>query len=139
MASPNEIVQEWRRRQSTGDTASLDEVVDLAGYTENCLGLTGWTTGYEIASKNFVKNMVAPWSDREQTIEDIIESDKSVVMRQHIQATHVGEFLGIPATGRRIAWDAVTIVHVNDGRVVGAWMQPDLWGIYQRLTSRLPS
>jgi predicted ester cyclase len=135
MPGPNEIVLEWRRRQSAGDTDTLGEVVDLAGYTENCLGLTGWTTGYEVAARNFVKNMVTPWSDREQTIEEVVESSDAVVIRQRIEATHVGEFLGIAATGRRISWDAVTIVHVKDGRVVGAWIQPDLWGIYQQLTA----
>lgn len=135
MASPHEIVQEWRRRQSAGETAALAEVVDLDGYIENCLGLTGWTTGYEIASKNFVKNMVEPWSNREQTVEEVVESEDAVVIRQRIEATHIGEFLGIPATGRRIAWDAVTIIHVDDARVVGAWIQPDLWGIYQQLTA----
>ena len=134
MASPLEVVKEWRRRQGAGDTETLGEVVDLEGYTENCLGLTSWTTGYEIAARNYVKNMVEPWSDIEQTIEEVVESEQDVVIRQRIEATHVGEFLGIDATGRRIAWDAVTIVHVKHGRVVGAWIQPDLWGIHQQLT-----
>jgi predicted ester cyclase len=134
MASPLEVVREWRRRQGAGETATLGEVVDLEGYTENCLGLTGWTTGYEIASGNYVKNMIEPWSDLKQTVEEVVESEDAVVIRQRIEATQVGEFLGIHATGRRVAWDAVTIVHVKDGRVVGAWIQPDLWGIHQQLT-----
>ena len=28
------------------DASRFNEVVDVAGYTENCLGLTGWTTGF---------------------------------------------------------------------------------------------
>jgi hypothetical protein len=46
--------------------------------------------------------------------------------------------MGIPATGRRIAWDFVAMVHVTDGRVVGQWIQFDLWGIYQQLTTANP-
>jgi predicted ester cyclase len=135
MPSPLEVVQEWRRRQAAGEVDELDEVVDLDAYTENCLGLTGWTTGYATASANFEKNMVEPWAEREQTIEEVVQSEDAVVIRQHIEATHVGEFLGIPATNRRIGWDAVTIVRVKNDRVVGAWIQPDLWGIHQQLTA----
>ena len=29
----------------------------------------------------------------------------------------------------------VAMVHTQDGRVVGQWIQPDLWGSYQQLTS----
>ena len=64
MTSPLEIYREWQRRQQGRDFEHLGEVVDLEGYTENWLGLTGWTTGYGVAYQNFVKNMVAPWADR---------------------------------------------------------------------------
>jgi hypothetical protein len=89
-------VQEWRRRQATGENEALDEVVGLTGCTENCLGLTGWTTGSSIAAVNFEKNMIVRWGDREQTIEEAIEGEDAAVIRQHIEATHGGEFLGIP-------------------------------------------
>jgi predicted ester cyclase len=82
--------------------------------------------------------MVAPWADRQTTVEEIVEGQDAVVIRSRIEATHIGEFLGIPATGLRIAWDSVTIVKVKDGRVVGQWAQPDLWGIHQQLISFLP-
>jgi SnoaL-like polyketide cyclase len=57
-----------------------------------------------------------------------------VVARQHTTATHIGEFLGIPATGRRIHWDAITMVRVEDGRVIGQWAQPDLFAIYRQIS-----
>jgi hypothetical protein len=79
-------VQEWRRRQAAGENEASDEVVDLTGYTENCLGLTGWTTGYSIAAVNFEKNMIVRWGDREQTIEEAIEGEDAVVIRQHIRS-----------------------------------------------------
>jgi predicted ester cyclase len=126
--------EEWRRRQAAGDLQTIGEVLDLENYTETCLGLTGWTTGFDIALRNFARNMVEPWSDRASKVEQVIESEDAVVILQRNEATHVGEFLGIPATGRRIAWHAVTVAWVRDGRVVGQWAQPDLWGMHQQLT-----
>ena len=64
-----------------------------------------------------------------------VEATDTVVNRSRIEATHVGEFLGIAATGRRVAWDSLALVWVKDGRVVGQWAQPDLWRIYQQLTA----
>ena len=58
--SPIEVFQEWQRCMSTNDQEGTAKVVDLAGYTEICLGLTEWTTGYEAAAANFYRNMVAP-------------------------------------------------------------------------------
>lgn len=133
--SPLEIYHEYLRRQRVQDTGQLGEIVDLEGYTENCLGLTGWTTGYDIAWRNFQRNILAPFSDRITTEEEIVEGQQAVVIRSRIEATHSGEFLGIPATGRRIAWDSIAIVHVKDGRFVGQWAQPDLYGIYQQITA----
>jgi predicted ester cyclase len=138
MSSPLEIYSAFQQRLQSQDYAHLGEVVDLQGYTENCLGLTGWTTGFEIALQNFAQNILGPFSNLEFTTKDVIEGSDAVTIRNRVEATHSGTFLGIPVTGRRIAWDFVAMVHVNDGRVVGQWIQFDLWGIYQQLTSTDP-
>jgi hypothetical protein len=49
MMSAVEVVREWKRRNRAGDLAALAQGLDLDRYTEQCLGLTGWTTGYDIA------------------------------------------------------------------------------------------
>ena len=138
MSSPLEIYSAFQQRLQSQDYDHLGEVVDLQGYTENCLGLTGWTTGFDIALQNFAKNILAPFSDLEFTTQDVIEGRDAVTIRNRVEATHSDTFLDIPATRRRIAWDFIAMVHVNDGRVVGQWIQFDLWGIYQQLTSPIP-
>ena len=138
MSSPLEIYSTFQQRLQSQEYAHLADVVDLQGYTENCLGLTGWTTGFEIALQNFAKNVLAPFSGLEFTTLDVIEGRDAVTIRNRVEATHSGTFLGIQATGRRIAWDFVAMVHVNDGLLVGQWIQFDLWGIYQQLTTPDP-
>jgi predicted ester cyclase len=134
VATAAEVVREWKSRLHSHEIDHIGDVVDLESYTEICLGLTGWTTGYDIASQNYFHNMVEPWSDQVVSEVESVLGDDAVVSRSHVVATHVGAFLGIAATGRRIEWDAVTIVKVHDGKVVGQWAQPDLWGIYRQLT-----
>src|SRR5215831_21061914 len=116
MASPLEIYNEWQRRQNAREFEHLGEVVDLEGFRDICIGLSDWTTGYEAAFQNLKRNILVPLADLHMTVEEIVEGQDSVVVRQRIEATHVNEFLGILATGRRISWDAVTMVKVKDGR-----------------------
>ncbi len=138
MATPLEIYAAYQQRLQAQDYAHLGDVVDLQGYTENCLGLTGWTTSFEVALQNYARNILEPFTDFQFTTIDVIEGADALSMHNRVEATHAGTFLGVPATGRRIAWDLVFMVHFAAGRMVGQWIQFDLWGIYQQLTSPTP-
>jgi predicted ester cyclase len=135
MASPLEIYTEWQRRQHAREFEHLGEVVDLEGFRDICIGLSDWTTGYQAAFENLTRNILIPLADLQMRVEDRIEGKDAVVVRLHIEGTHVGEFLGVQASGRRVSWEAVTIVKVKDGRVVENYTILDLWGIYQQLTA----
>jgi predicted ester cyclase len=126
----------WRLQAQ--DYAHLGEAVDLQGYTENCLGLTGWTTCFDIALHNFARNILSAVSDLQFTDQDVIEDQDAMTIRTRNEGTHTGAFLGVPATGRRGAWANTSLVHTRDGRIVGQWVQPDLWGIYQQITAPTP-
>jgi predicted ester cyclase len=138
MASPLEIYNAWQSRQRAQDVEQLGEVVDLEGFRDICIGLSDWTTGYQAAFANLTRNILIPWADLHMTVEDIVEGLDAVVVRLHIEGTHVSDFLGIPATGRRASWEAVTMVKVKDGRVVENYTLLDLWGISRQLTAPTP-
>src|SRR6266436_10386489 len=106
MTRPLEIYTAWQSWQMAGDVEHLGEVVDLEGFRDICIGLSDWTTGYETAFQNLTRNILIPLADLHMTIEEIVEGEDAVVVRQQIEATHVSEFLGIPATGLRVSWDA---------------------------------
>jgi predicted ester cyclase len=135
MASPFEIYNAWQSHQMAGDVEHLGEVADLEGFRDICIGLSNWTTGYEAAFQNLTRNILIPWTDWHATIEAIVEGQDALVVRQHAEATHVADFLGIPATDRRVNWEVVTMVKVKDGRVIENFTLLDLWGIYQQLTA----
>jgi len=130
-----DISNAWMGLLMAWDASRFNEVVDVAGYTENCLGLTGWTTGFETALQNLQRNVLAPFKDATSSVEEVVQGENTVVIRFSNEGTHAGEFLGVPATGRRVRWDVIAIIHTRDGKVVGMWSQPDLYGIYQQIKS----
>jgi hypothetical protein len=60
-------------------------------------GADAWTVSFDSALSNYVKNMVKPWDDMHVEEEDAVADDYTVVAR-HNTATHIGEFVGIPAS-----------------------------------------
>ena len=77
------------------------------------------------ALRAFLQWMAATLTDREELIEDVIASDDRVVVRSRLSATHAGELLGVPATGRRFVTRAVHIWRVEDGLLAEHWMFRD--------------
>ncbi|MGF1425293.1 ester cyclase [Kitasatospora sp. LaBMicrA B282] len=134
--TPLETYRAWNDCLLAGDLAGATRLIDAAHWREKCLGLTDWLTDFGTALGHYEKNMVKPWQDLEMHEEEVVEGREAVTIRFRVEATHVGRFLDWPATGRRISFQAIRIVHVRDQLVTGQWAQLDLWGIEQQLTAR---
>jgi predicted ester cyclase len=127
----------YRRFQSyllRGDFARLGEVADMDGYTENCVGLTGWTTGLLVALRNFQENIASRLTDMVVTEHEVIEAGDMLVIRGAFEVTHSGEFLSVAPTGRRASYDWVDMYRVADGRIVWRYLLCDWKGLLDQLT-----
>ena len=62
----------------------------------------------------------------------IAEGDK-VTTRYSWSGTHLGEFYGIPATGKHVSWTATVTFRITDGKIHEAWEDRDLLGALQQL------
>jgi predicted ester cyclase len=62
----------------------------------------------------------------------IVEGDKVVTCGMFV-ATHLGEFQGLPATGKRIKLSVMHLDRVEDGKIVEHWGQGDALGLMQQL------
>lgn len=54
-------------------------------------------------------------------IEDLIAEGDQVVFRGRFIATHLGEFLGRPATGARIDFEAIEIFKIKGLKITESW------------------
>ena len=62
----------------------------------------------------------------------IAEGDK-VVLRMTGDFTHLGEFMGIPPTGKPITWSCIDIWRIADGKFVEHWVEADMISVMQQL------
>ena len=71
--------------------------------------------------------------DAHLTVEDTIADKDKVVLRWNFTATHQGEFLGIPATNRKVSWSGITIYRIAGAKIVEWWNKSDLSAVPQQL------
>jgi len=92
-----------------------------------------WQQAIRAGEPERFADVVDPFTDLRFSIEEVVEGETAVALRIRAEGTHAKEYLGVSATGRRISWDAVAIVHTRGSRVVGMWSQADLYGILQQI------
>ena len=77
-------------------------------------------------------------ADPEFTVEDLIAEGDRVAARLTTSATHVGEFMGMPATNKRYTIEEIHIFRLRDGQVVEHWHQFNPLALMQQLGVKPP-
>ncbi|HSI98636.1 MAG TPA: ester cyclase [Gaiellaceae bacterium] len=72
--------------------------------------------------------------DLHSSIEEIVAEGDKVFLRATSTGTHDGEWMGIPASGRHVAFEYAEVYGVADGMVVSYWCLPDMAGLMRQLT-----
>ncbi len=107
----------------------LDEILSSDYVIHDPAGDFEGAAGY----KQFHAMFNAAFSNIHFTIEDQLAEGDLVVTRWTDRATHTGELMGTPATGKDILATGITVSHIVDGRVVEEWNHWDLLGLMQQI------
>ena len=85
------------------------------------------------AYKRVCTQYIAAFPDLRFTVEDYISEEDKVVARWVISGTHKREFLGVPATNKKISVEGVTIHHIANGKVIDSYLNLDYFGLMEQL------
>jgi steroid delta-isomerase-like uncharacterized protein len=83
-------------------------------------------------ARRFLEMLAAALPDLSVTIDLIVAEGDLVAVRTTMRGTHEGELAGLPASGRRVAVDAVDILRIDDGRVVEHWGLTNMLGLLEQ-------
>ncbi len=78
-------------------------------------------------------NWRTTFPDHHATIEDMIAEGDKVVIRCTWRATHSGNFMGIPPTGKRVTGRLVHIYRIAGGKIEELWAMLDRLGMLEQL------
>ena len=129
-ADNRDIVRRMMGVFNTGDLAALDDLVSTDFMNHNAP--PGAAQGLE-GRKRVVGMFRGAFADLQSTIEDEIADGDRVVTRATLSGTNTGDFMGQPATGRRMSVTAVDIFKVVDGKVTDRWGVLDMQSLTQQL------
>ncbi len=94
--------------------------------------VSGSAVGPE-AYKRQVTRFITAFPDLRLTIEDMVGENEKLAVAWTISGTHKGEFMGIPATNKKVSVDGITINHIVNAKIMDSYISWDAWGAMQQL------
>lgn len=81
----------------------------------------------KLTYQQFHPLFMAAFPDFHITIEDLIAEEDRVTARVTQQATHQGELMGIPPSGKQVTLLGIAIYRIENGKIVEAWASEASW------------
>ena len=128
-ATARRLIEEWYKGQEA-HMAAYEELY-APDYVYHG---TGVFADLDLAAmKQMVPAFWTAFPDQHYTLEDLIAEGDKVVCRYTWRATHQGEFMGVPATGKVVTYTGIIISRFARGKVVEDWVNADMLGLMQQL------
>ncbi len=67
------------------------------------------------------------------TIEDLIAEGDKVVARWRARATHQGEYMDIPPTGKEVEFTGISVYRIEAGKIAESWNEEDELGLMRQI------
>jgi steroid delta-isomerase-like uncharacterized protein len=125
-----QVVRRYYEEVLNGKAIDVLPEIAVEDYQEND-PLPGQGTG--LAGFQDRVGMLTTAIDQQFTLEDIIAEGDRVVVRWTTKATQVGDFGGIPATGKSYSIAGIDIHRLDDGKLAEHWHVVDLLSMLQQL------
>jgi steroid delta-isomerase-like uncharacterized protein len=108
---------------------TIDEVIDPDVKQHTPFEVTGAQTFKEM----IFGRLYRAFPDIHITIEDLIEEGDRVVAKDTVTGTHLGEFNGLPPTGKSVAYTEIFIMRFFNGRIAEIWGIADIFSQMKQL------
>lgn len=127
-----------RKVIDTYNSHELSQFDDLL--TDDCIIVrNGVEARGREAVKRVIERLYRAFPDIEYRIDDAVASDDKVALRWQGRATHRGEYLGVPATGRQVVYNGITLYELRDKKIARIWVSADLLSLVRDLTAKPPA
>ncbi len=109
----------------------LDELMSPS-HALQAPNISGSSIGPEAYKRNVLLFHKA-YPDLHWTIDDTIADKDKVVACWTISGTHGGDYMGIPATNKKVSVEGITIHHITDGKIMDSYSNWDVQSMMKQL------
>lgn len=117
----------WNKRR----LELVDEIISPS-HALHDPNLTDSAIGPE-AYKRQVTRFVTAFPDLHFNVEDMFGERDKLAVAWTISGTHRGEFMGIPASNKKVSVDGITLNHIVNGKIMDSYISWDALGLMRQL------
>jgi steroid delta-isomerase-like uncharacterized protein len=110
---------------------AIDEMADPAVVGQGAQFHDGLFNREEFRA--FAAHLQSAFPDLHLRIEDTIAENDRVVLRWQVHMTHTGQFLQYPATNKKVNIAGITILQVENGKIIAGWDKWDQLGLLEQI------
>jgi predicted ester cyclase len=125
MATPEQALRRAQERFNAGD---LDGYLELYDDRIRLYGLGPEPLG-AAAVRGFYEVLFAAFEEPHLEFHEVLEAGDTATVRFTLTARHVGEFMGVPATGKDIVLPGITTLRFEGDRCVERHTVTDMLGL----------
>ena len=83
--------------------------------------------------KSFVSMFRQGFPDLTAEVEQLLEDGDHGIVRATFSGTHDGDFMGVPASGKKVSFQTVDVVRFDGDRVAEHWGVTDVMSLMQQI------
>lgn len=136
---PREVVHSWFERVwNQGDLTAIDEMFPADGIAHGLSGDAERPVRGPARFKEFAQTLRGAVPDIHVEALRYVTQGPFCAAYCRVTGTHRGDTLGVSATGRAIEFQGMTMVRVENGRIMEAWNFFDFLSFYQQIGALPP-
>ena len=125
MATPQSALDaalhSWNAGDLDGYLELYDEEIRLHGYSPEPMS--------KAEVRGFYTGIFSAFDSPKLTFHETLWDGDACTIRFTMTGRHIGEFMGVPATGTEIALPGITILHFRGEQVIERFSQADMLGL----------
>ena len=125
------VVRRWIAEVINKQNVALIDELFAPDYV-NHMAPPGFPTGAP-GEKQFTQMFFGAFPDSHMELLDVVAEGDRIVGRYVYSATHKGEFMGIPPTGKHFSVSGINIIRLAGGKIAENWPSLDMLGIMQQI------
>lgn len=129
-----EVLRRWFEEVwNQGREEAIDEMFAEEGIAHGLVDENGQELRGPAGFKPFFSRFRDAFPDIQIVIEDCISEGDKATARCTVRANHTGVGLGVPATNNAVEFTGISIVRVQDGRIIEAWNNFDFLSLNRQI------
>jgi steroid delta-isomerase-like uncharacterized protein len=121
-----------------GRLDAIDELLAEDGIVHG-LGEAGGEVSGPAAFRPFVERLRGAFPDIEVQVEQVVDDGDLIAARWVATMTHMGDHLGMPASGKCVTVTGMSMTRLRDGKLVEGWNNWDILSLMQQVDAIQPA